>query len=165
MASDHCLVLLNFLKENLKSNKIIGYEEFWASYPVAKGIIKSTWSNNPKGNFIELLNNKFKRTLKALYYLSKSRHKKYEIQREYLKKEIKDLQMKEAEKGWLLDKDRWCLNTKVTELNSILARLNSWWKQRAKINLLSDMDSNSTFYHSFDFDRRWKRKSRLTKFF
>ncbi|KAK8938531.1 hypothetical protein KSP39_PZI010850 [Platanthera zijinensis] len=43
---------------------------------------------------------------------------------------------------------------KVKELNSTLGRLNTWWRQRAKVRWLTEGDSNTAYFHSMASNRR-----------
>ncbi|KAI0493816.1 hypothetical protein KFK09_023941 [Dendrobium nobile] len=74
--------------------------------------------------------------------------------KEDLMEEILELQIKESSLGHLTDQDYWILKEKVLELNSTLARLNTWWKQRAKVNWLNEGDGNFRFFHNFASARR-----------
>ncbi|KAL0921299.1 hypothetical protein M5K25_008358 [Dendrobium thyrsiflorum] len=65
---------------------------------------------------------------------SKAKVKEFSLTKDLLKKEIFFLQEEEDNVGWLSEDKLWVLRTKVKELNSILGRLNTWWKQRAKIS-------------------------------
>ncbi|KAI0513486.1 hypothetical protein KFK09_009510 [Dendrobium nobile] len=86
--------------------------------------------------------------------LDKFSNHEYPMLKEDLMEEIMELQNKEASNGHLTDQDYWILKAKVLELNSTLARLNTWWKQRAKVNWLKEGDGNSSFFHNYASARR-----------
>ncbi|KAI0510903.1 hypothetical protein KFK09_011514 [Dendrobium nobile] len=65
-----------------------------------------------------------------------------------------ELQTKEAVSSSLSDDECWMLKNKTNELNSIMACLNDWWKQRAKVKWLVDGDRNTNFFHSYTSARR-----------
>ncbi|XP_020679069.1 uncharacterized protein LOC110097160 [Dendrobium catenatum] len=69
-----------------------------------------------------------------------------------------DLQCKESSLGRLSEQDCLNLKAKVMELNTNMARLNMWWKQRAKVKWLNEGDGNSKFFHSYDSSRRNSNK-------
>ncbi|KAI0530979.1 hypothetical protein KFK09_000528 [Dendrobium nobile] len=75
-------------------------------------------------------------------------------QKEDLKKDILEIQLKESEQGFLSAEELWILKSKINELNSTLARLTTWWKQRAKIKWWKEGDCNSNFFHSYANARR-----------
>ncbi|KAL0925589.1 hypothetical protein M5K25_003944 [Dendrobium thyrsiflorum] len=73
---------------------------------------------------------------------------------QYFIQSRKLLEPKEAEVGWLSEEDSLQLRSYVGELNSVLARLNTWWKQRANVKWMSEVDTNSKFFHSYASVRR-----------
>ncbi|KAL0928590.1 hypothetical protein M5K25_000491 [Dendrobium thyrsiflorum] len=126
VTSDHCPISLNLVENNFSCDKIIRFEDVWASYPASVGIVRTAWNKKTGGNFQEVLNCKFRRTLRSLFFWSKAKHKEFKKQKEDLKRCILDLQLKEAEVGWLFEEDSLQLRACVGELNSVLARLNTW---------------------------------------
>ncbi|XP_020673452.1 uncharacterized protein LOC110093043 [Dendrobium catenatum] len=103
---------------------------------------------------MEILNKKCKRVLKDLFYWSKARIKDFSLEKENLKEEISMIQEEEASVGWLSDEKLWELRSKVNQLNSVLSRLNTYWRQRAKVKWIKEGDSKSKFFHSFANTRR-----------
>ncbi|KAL0916227.1 hypothetical protein M5K25_013720 [Dendrobium thyrsiflorum] len=93
------------------------------------------------------------RALKAIFFWSKSKHENLNILKDRLKKEILELQEEEADRG-LSDVKIYLLKSKVLELNSTLGRLNTWWRQRAKVKWIEEGDTNSKFFHAFASARR-----------
>ncbi|XP_020682306.1 uncharacterized protein LOC110099480 [Dendrobium catenatum] len=89
-----------------------------------------------EGSDMEALNKKLSRVLKALFFWSKAKHQKLEELKESLKVEIEELQ------------------SKAKEFNCTLARLNTWWRQRAIVKWMKEGDSNSTFFYAFANGRR-----------
>ncbi|XP_020696805.1 uncharacterized protein LOC110109919 [Dendrobium catenatum] len=73
---------------------------------------------------------------------------------EKLKKEILELQNKEAlGDNWSVD-DLFVLRNKVHELNVTLRRLSTWWNQRAKARWPEEGDTNSKLFQNFASARR-----------
>ncbi|KAL0906116.1 hypothetical protein M5K25_024581 [Dendrobium thyrsiflorum] len=127
----------------------IKFEDVWASIPASVAVVREAWRKKTFGSLSQILNYKMRRALKALFYWSKAKLKSLNLSKEILKREIVELQEKEAELGCLLDDDSWLLKVKLNELNSTLARLNTWWKQCAKVKWLAEGDRNSRFFQSF----------------
>ncbi|XP_020684675.1 uncharacterized protein LOC110101216 [Dendrobium catenatum] len=73
---------------------------------------------------------------------------------EKLKKEILNLQNKEALGDNWSSGDLLVLRNKVHELNVILRRLSTWWNQRAKVRWHEEGDTNSMFFHNFASARK-----------
>ncbi|XP_020672759.1 uncharacterized protein LOC110092519 [Dendrobium catenatum] len=142
VASDHCPILVNLLTPAARKNRLIRYEEVWSSYAASTGIVNSSWRKN-------MINKKFKRVLKALYYWSKNKHQDLMMLKEKLKKEIFEMQFKEAESSGLSEDMLQLLKSKVHDLNITLSQLNKWWRQRAKMKWLVDGDLNTKFFHTY----------------
>ncbi|KAI0496288.1 hypothetical protein KFK09_022602 [Dendrobium nobile] len=154
IASDHCPILLNLNSSSPKISKTFKFENIWASYPASFSVVQNVWNRKAVGSPSDILNTKMRRTMKTLYFWSRSKHQNLEQLKENLKKEILQLQEKEARNG-LLSSDEICLlKFKIGELNSTLARLSTWWKQRAKVKWINEGDQNSKFFHSFASARR-----------
>ncbi|XP_028549317.1 uncharacterized protein LOC114579317 [Dendrobium catenatum] len=154
IASDHCPILLQFKNFNTNPRKMIKFENCWACYQASYGIVRKEWDKNYQGSFSEVLNKKFQRTLKSLFFWSKAKHKELNNLKEVLIQEITEIQCKETSIGSLPEQEQWNLKTKVMELNATMARLNMWWKQRAKVKWLSEGDGNSKFFHTYASARR-----------
>ncbi|KAI0496467.1 hypothetical protein KFK09_022784 [Dendrobium nobile] len=153
ITSDHCPILMEIFKPAEAFDRIIRFEEVWASYYGAKSVVSKYWRFGNCIDPVTSLNSKFKRTLKALYFWSKAKFKNINVLRDELKIEILELQNEEAE-GRISDLKLQLLKFKINELNITLARLNSWWKQRAKAKWMEEGDSNSSFFHAFANARR-----------
>ncbi|XP_020703317.1 uncharacterized protein LOC110114704 [Dendrobium catenatum] len=140
------------------------------------GIIgaKFTWCNNKSGSarIVERLDRCMMNS-KALelQQVHKSRFRKFEdvwisyaaatsviknswAKLDNLRKEIENLQQEEASDLLFPDNKALILRTKVKEFNSTLARLNTWWKQRAKSKWMKEGDVNTSFIHAFTNGRR-----------
>ncbi|KAI0515927.1 hypothetical protein KFK09_008598 [Dendrobium nobile] len=153
IASDPCPIILEVFKSVESHYKGMWFEDVWATYHGAFAIVENTWKKGGGSDPANSLNLKFKRTLKALFYWSKAKFKSLNVLRNSLKKEIYDLQLEEAE-GMLNEAKLLLLRSKINELNCTLARLNIWWRQRAKARWFEEGDSNSAFFHSFANARR-----------
>ncbi|XP_028551283.1 uncharacterized protein LOC110116728 [Dendrobium catenatum] len=127
VASDHCPILLNLLDFNPRIKRTIKFKDVWASNSASAAVVRGVWEKNLAGSLSKILNSKMKKSLKALFYW-RANHKTLFQLKECLLKEIEELQVKEANNGGLLDVDSWTLKVKVGELNSTLARLNTWWR-------------------------------------
>ncbi|KAI0522463.1 hypothetical protein KFK09_004842 [Dendrobium nobile] len=134
------------------NHKDIHFEDVWASYHGATAIVEKSWKKVGGGDPTTSLDLKFKRTLKALFHWSKAKFKSLNSLRDSLKEYIFNLQLEEAE-GLLDDTKLLILRSKISEL-STLAKLNVWWRQRAKEKWMEEGDANSAFFHSFANARR-----------
>ncbi|KAL0904435.1 hypothetical protein M5K25_026545 [Dendrobium thyrsiflorum] len=81
-------------------------------------IVAKSWMKRAVGSRAEILNTKFKTSLKALYYWSKAKLKDFMILKNSLKREILELQMEESNSGEFFGDKIFLLRSKVNELNS-----------------------------------------------
>ncbi|XP_020706090.1 uncharacterized protein LOC110116734 [Dendrobium catenatum] len=153
VALDHCPILLEVFKPLEHIKNIIRYEEVWASYYGASALVKSVLRRNCKGDPASVLNVKFKRTLKALFYWSKEKYKDLNVIRDKLKDEILEIQLEESE-GEISVERLHILRFKINELNITLARINTWWRQRAKARWMDEGNYNTSFFHAVANARR-----------
>ncbi|KAI0515950.1 hypothetical protein KFK09_008621 [Dendrobium nobile] len=153
LASDHCPIILNLLKF-IPHSKTLKFEEVWTSIPAATNIVLSSWKKNAKGDPAQILNQKMKRVLRDLHYWSRAKFKDINLAKDNLQKEIITLQEKEGGGVEFTSEEQWRLKACMEELSILLNRINTIWKQRAKIKWLSDGDSNTRFYHAFANARR-----------
>ncbi|XP_028552566.1 uncharacterized protein LOC114580146 [Dendrobium catenatum] len=149
IASDHSPLVLNFCNSRNFHKRRIIFEDVWASYPASFAVVKREWSKKFSGNSAQILNAKCKRTLKSLLFWSKAKLKNLNDLKCSLMEEILKLQTDEAEVGWLSEEDCWRMKSKIIELNTTMARLCSWWKQRAKVKWMNEGDHNFKFNHSY----------------
>ncbi|XP_020693670.1 uncharacterized protein LOC110107682 [Dendrobium catenatum] len=154
IASYHCPVIINFLELKSSNSMFIKFEDVWTSYSAALAVVKNEWNKSFLGSQSQIFNSKFKRVLKALFFWSKTKLKNLILLKDNLMEEILNLQTKESNTGWLTEEKCWILKAKGFELNSNMARLNTWWKQRAKVKWMEDGDNNSKFFHAFSSARR-----------
>ncbi|XP_020675402.1 uncharacterized protein LOC110094492, partial [Dendrobium catenatum] len=134
--------------------KVIRFEDTWRSYPAARSIVYHTWKKNDFFDEGMVLQRKISRTLKALFYWSKNTCKNLNLLKNVLKKEILDLQHKEAMGIDWSDQDLIILRSKIHALNVTLKRLSTWWNQRAKARWQQEGDENSRMFHNFATSRR-----------
>ncbi|XP_020693255.1 uncharacterized protein LOC110107353 [Dendrobium catenatum] len=155
LASDHCPILCSFQSEVRRSySHWIKFEDVWASLPKAWQLVWDKWKVDDEGNEACKLNKKCQRTLKALFFWSKNKVKMLNQLKEELDKEIKELQELECLPSGLTVIQEEALKYKVQLLNSTLARLMLWWKQRAKVRWIEEGDGNTRFFHSMASARR-----------
>ncbi|KAI0492362.1 hypothetical protein KFK09_026633 [Dendrobium nobile] len=86
--------------------------------------------------------------------IMRSKHNSLKELKEKLKKEVDDLQNEETNESGLSEESVMLLKFKVHELNTTLARLNVWWRQRVKVKWIKESDINSQFFHSFANGRK-----------
>ncbi|XP_028553144.1 uncharacterized protein LOC110105396 [Dendrobium catenatum] len=153
IASDHSPLVLNLCNFNSTNKRRIIFEDIWGSFPASFAVVKKEWNKKFSGDYSQIRNVKCKRMLKALFW-SKAKLRNLEDLKSNLMEDILKLQITEAEVGWLSEDDCWKMKSKVAELNSTMAQLCSWWKQRAKVKWMKEGDCNSKFYHSYASARR-----------
>ncbi|KAL0923155.1 hypothetical protein M5K25_007201 [Dendrobium thyrsiflorum] len=154
IASDHCPILLDLIEFKRPSKAYLKCEDTWASFPASVGVVRESWGKRSVGDSPQILNHKLKRALKALFFWSKAKHRDLNLLKDSLYKDIEELQMKEADLGSLSSDDCWLLKVKINELNSTLAQLSTWWKQRAKVKWMAEGDTNSKFFQTYASARR-----------
>ncbi|KAI0522554.1 hypothetical protein KFK09_004934 [Dendrobium nobile] len=154
VASDHSPIAFKLDERKQSKKKNIKFEDTWRSYPAARSIVYHSWKTNDFGDHSDILQRKTSRTLKALFFWSKSKCKNLRILKEELKKDILELQNKEAVGVDWTHEDLLLLRSKVHELNVTLNRLATWWNQRAKARWHEDGDINSKMFHNFATARR-----------
>ncbi|XP_020686434.1 uncharacterized protein LOC110102438 [Dendrobium catenatum] len=158
IASNHCPILLQFQNFCPNSSKIIKFENYWASYQASFGVVRKECCRNYQGSYSQVLNKKCKRALKSIFYWIKSKYKDLNKLKDDLMDEIMELQNKVSSLGSLSEQDYWNLKAKVMDLNATMARLNTWWKQRAKVKWFNEGDGNSKFFHTYTSARRNSNK-------
>ncbi|XP_020682983.1 uncharacterized protein LOC110099979 [Dendrobium catenatum] len=151
IASYHCPLMLNLAPNELKNGtRWLRFEDIWITYPATWKIVWSKWHKQGVGQPDEILN----RTLKALFFWSQNRLKELGELKIALESRIKELQMIECSADGLNEEQDGELRRNAGELNSTLARLATWWRQRAKIKWIEEGDANSHFFHSNASGRR-----------
>ncbi|XP_020702062.1 uncharacterized protein LOC110113728 [Dendrobium catenatum] len=149
VASDHSPIAIKLDEKIQVKRNSIKFEDTWRSYPAARSIVYHSWKKNDFGDHSEILQRKNCRTMKALFFWSKNKCKNLKTLKEDLKKDIIELQNKEADGvGWT-NEDLILLRSKVHELNVTLNRLATWWNQRAKARWHEEGDNNSKMFHKF----------------
>ncbi|KAL0927016.1 hypothetical protein M5K25_001167 [Dendrobium thyrsiflorum] len=107
--------------------------DIWASYLASVAIVRKSWSRHA-------------RVLRALHFWSKAKLKNLTKLKESLKKDISALQLEESNgQGFTSDK-LLLLRSKTHEVNVTMARLNTWWRQRAKVKWIQENNMNSKFF-------------------
>ncbi|XP_020682349.1 uncharacterized protein LOC110099507 [Dendrobium catenatum] len=154
MASDHCPIVLKMDDRIRFKPRTIKFEDTWRSYPAAKSIVYHSWKKQDEGNEYEVLRRKLNRTLKSLFFWSRNKCKDLNALKDNLKKEILELQNKEALNNNWSAEDLFLLRNKVHQLNITMKRLSTWWNQRAKARWHEEGNTNSKLFHNFATARR-----------
>ncbi|KAI0529132.1 hypothetical protein KFK09_001679 [Dendrobium nobile] len=154
VASDHYPVVFQIFTKEFQKSKMLRFEDLWLSYHASFNVVNKAWSKLVEGDPMEVLNKKFHKMLRALFFWSRDKHQNLLELKEKLKKEVADLQNVEMNGEVSADETHLLLKIKVHDLNVTLARLNMWWRQRVKVKWLEEGDTNSTFFHAFANDRR-----------
>ncbi|XP_020690724.2 uncharacterized protein LOC110105527 [Dendrobium catenatum] len=154
VASDHSPIAFNVDDKVRVKSRIIRFEDTWRLYPAARSIVYHSWKKNDFGEEGMVLQMKINRTLKALFFWSKSKCKDLNELKEKLKMDILEFQHKEAMGGDWLAHDLILIRSKIHELNVTLKRLSTWWNQWDKARWLEEGDSNSKLFHNFATARR-----------
>ncbi|XP_028550237.1 uncharacterized protein LOC110109803 [Dendrobium catenatum] len=154
MASDHCPIVIKMDDGIRLKLRTIKFEDTWRSYPAAKSIVYHSLKKHDDCNEYEVLQKKLNRTLKSLFFRRRNKCKDLNALKDKLKKEILDLQNKEAlSSNWSVD-DLFELRNKVNQLNITMRRLSTWWNQRAKARWHEEGNTNSKLFHNIATARR-----------
>ncbi|KAI0503893.1 hypothetical protein KFK09_014837 [Dendrobium nobile] len=90
IASDHCPILLHLLDSFPQVKNNIKFEDSWVSYKASFAVVKE-WRKKYQGDNAQVLNKKFKKSLKSLLYWSKAKLKDLNKLKEKLMEEILEL--------------------------------------------------------------------------
>ncbi|XP_028555133.1 uncharacterized protein LOC110114874 [Dendrobium catenatum] len=154
VASNHSPIVLKLDERVRFKSKAINFEDTYRSYLEAKNFVYHSWKKNDFGDEHIILQKKLRRTLKALFFLNKNKCKDLNMLKEKMKKEILELQNKEAlGEDWSVD-DLFLLRNKVHDFNVTLRRLSTWWNQWAKESWHEEGDTNSKLFHNFATARK-----------
>ncbi|XP_028547615.1 uncharacterized protein LOC114578541, partial [Dendrobium catenatum] len=138
VASDHSPIAFKVNDKERVKSRIIRFEDTWRMYPAGRSIVYHSRMNNDIGEEGMVLQRKINRTLKALFFWSKSKCKDLNELKEKLKMDIMELQLKKAMGNDWSAQDLILLRSKIHELNVTLKRLSTWWNQRAKDRWLEE---------------------------
>ncbi|PKU70997.1 Putative ribonuclease H protein [Dendrobium catenatum] len=162
LASDHCPLLLGLgMAAEVPFFKWIRFEDIWMSYPASWRIVHKAWSRNDFGTPAEMANRKCSRTLRSLFFWSRNRIRDLGKQKEQLEERIKALQLIDSSAEGLSREQEDELRLVIGEFSATLARLATWWGQRAKVRWIEEGDANSHFFHSMASARR--RSNRINE--
>ncbi|KAI0498728.1 hypothetical protein KFK09_019620 [Dendrobium nobile] len=155
LALDHCPLLLNLTSSSLRSmNRWYRFEDIWMSYPTTWKLVWKEWNKSDYGQPAEVLNCKCSRTLRALFYWSRNHLKELGDLKSSLEARLEELQELESSNNGLNEVHDYEMWRKAVELNTTLAGIATWWRQRRKAKWIEDGDANSHFFHSFASARR-----------
>ncbi|KAL0918959.1 hypothetical protein M5K25_011011 [Dendrobium thyrsiflorum] len=97
VASDHSPIVLKIFDKEVRSCKILRFEDVWISYPASVAVVQNSWSKSLGGELMDVLNRKFHRVLKALFYWSRAKLQNLLVLKDKLKQEVAELQSKEVQ--------------------------------------------------------------------
>ncbi|KAI0488433.1 hypothetical protein KFK09_028264 [Dendrobium nobile] len=160
IASDHCPLLLNLTSNPPKSgSRWYRFEDIWMSYPATWKLVWKEWNKTDYGQPADVLNRKCSRTLRALFFWSRNLLKELGNLKNSLEARLGELQELECSNAGLNEAQEQEMRRKASELNTTLASITTWWRQRAKAKWIEEGDANSHFFHSFASAR--KRGNRI----
>ncbi|XP_020680483.1 uncharacterized protein LOC110098107 [Dendrobium catenatum] len=155
LASDHCPLLLNFSPTSPRPGiRWLRFEDIWMTYPITWKLVWKNWTKLDFGQLDDVLNRKCSHTLKALFFWSRNKLRELGELKTSLEGRIEELQLQESMGEGLSNEQDEELCQKAAELNSTLARLATWWRQRAKARWIEEGDANSHFFHASASARR-----------
>ncbi|XP_020700618.1 uncharacterized protein LOC110112661 [Dendrobium catenatum] len=139
LASDHCPILCSFKVGGRKTySNWIKFEDVWTTFPRAWQIVSEKWNVPDSGTDAAKLQKKCSRSLKALFFWSRNKMDKMNQLKEDLYEEIRILQELECSLNGLTEFQSKTLRYKVQLLKSTLARITTWWGQRAKVHWIEE---------------------------
>ncbi|XP_028554353.1 uncharacterized protein LOC114580562 [Dendrobium catenatum] len=141
-------VRLDRILVNSEGAKWIRFKDVWTSFPASWRIVAKAWGRLDAGPPAEVVNRKCSHTLRALHFWSKHTIRDLGVRRKELEEKIELLQRDDCSDTGLTSEQDSELQSAVSEFNSTLARLVTWWRQRAKIRWIEDGDANSHFFHA-----------------
>ncbi|XP_020693467.1 uncharacterized protein LOC110107530, partial [Dendrobium catenatum] len=155
LASDHCPLLCSLsTPSRFQRSAWIRFEDMWLSYPAAGRIVSKCWHWAPPGGPADVLQAKCRRTLRHLFFWSRNKIQGLHQLQRSLELDIAALQVADCSPEGLSPVQEVELLRKVRELNSTLARITTWWQQRAKVRWLEEGDANTHYFHSVASSRR-----------
>ncbi|XP_020680822.1 uncharacterized protein LOC110098346 [Dendrobium catenatum] len=155
IASNHCPLLLNMSPISPRPrSKWIRFEDICMTYPATWRLVWKNWKKEDYGQPNEVLNHKCQRTLGNYFFWSRNRLKELGELKDSLECHIQELQMLESSNMGLSEAQDLELRKLVVDLNSSLARMATWWRQRVKTKWMEEGDAKSHFFHSFAMARR-----------
>lgn len=99
------------------------------------------------------LKRKCSHTLKSLFFYSRNKLRDLSKIKVELEQRVLQLQEVETSSMGLLAEQEDILRHAILELNSIVARLNTWRRQQAKVRCLHEGDENTRFFHTITYVR------------
>ncbi|KAM3322288.1 hypothetical protein P3S67_003439 [Capsicum chacoense] len=154
-SSDHCPLLINISSEEVKPIKYFKFLNFWVDEDDFINIIKEQWQNNIAGNIFWRIQQKLKRTSKALCEWSKSKNGDIFEQVTIMEDQVKVLEDHYSET--LNHSDRMTLNKAKTELVRYHKMVDSFWRQKTNLKWQLDGNENTKYFHNIVRGRRKHR--------
>ncbi|XP_035545422.1 uncharacterized protein LOC118348263 [Juglans regia] len=147
-SSDHAPILLDTSK-NHQSNKSFKFEEFWLRDPSIFITIKKAWSQGFIGTPSFILSKKLKNTKKALRDWNLKNFGHIQAQIKHLSDILSSIQDQDLPPSSLsLEMDL------QTNLQELLIREETLWRQKSRVTWLTTTDLNTKFFHASTVIRR-----------
>ncbi|PHT58268.1 Aquaporin TIP1-1 [Capsicum baccatum] len=154
-SSDHCPLLINIISEEVKPIKYFKFLNFWVDEDDFINIIKEQWQNNIAGNIFWRIQQKLKRTSKALCEWSKSKNGDIFEQVTIMEDQVKVLEDHYSET--LNHSDRMTLNKAKAELVRYHKMVDSFWRRKTNLKWQLDGNENAKYFHNIVRGRRKHR--------
>ncbi|KAG0452170.1 hypothetical protein HPP92_026103 [Vanilla planifolia] len=134
LGSDHCpwLVKVEGGDQWQQSSRLL-FDSVWLDFPQSFQVVEKAWRRNAKGDSMEIVMTKFKRSIWALRRWSRQEVGNIVDRNKVLEQDIDELQNRESSDG-LSDEEHMQLGVLVAAFHRGCVLEEQWWWQRAKVH-------------------------------